>query len=48
MPEFLKAVRRFVTADQKDTAPVNSFEGFQSNGAMSHLEFTGICYWLFT
>ena len=34
MPEFLKAVGRFVTADQKDTAPVNSFEGFQGNGAI--------------
>jgi hypothetical protein len=29
MPEFLNAIRRFVTADQKDTAPVHSFEGFQ-------------------
>jgi hypothetical protein len=34
MPEFLKAVRRFVTTDQKDTAPVNSFQGFQGNGAI--------------
>ena len=34
MPEFLKSVARFVTADQKDTAPVNTFEGFQGNGAI--------------
>src|ERR1700733_4090883 len=34
MPEFLKAVRRFVTADQKNTATVNTLEGFQSNGAV--------------
>ena len=34
MPEFLNEIRRFVTADQKDTAPVNSFEGFQGNGAI--------------
>ena len=34
MPEFLKSVARFVTADQKDTASVNTFEGFQSNGAI--------------
>src|ERR1700735_1167789 len=34
MPEFLKSVARFVTADQKDTAPVNAYEGFQSNGAV--------------
>src|ERR1700686_549415 len=32
MPEFLKSVARFVTADQKDTAPVNSLEGFQVKG----------------
>src|SRR4051794_27248851 len=34
MPEFFNAVRRFVTADQKDTASVNSYEGFQANGAV--------------
>jgi HK97 family phage portal protein len=34
MPEFLKSVARFVTADQKDTAPVNRLEGFQANGAV--------------
>jgi HK97 family phage portal protein len=34
MPNFLKSVARFVRADQKDTASVNGFEGFQSNGAV--------------
>ena len=34
MPKFLKSVARFVTADQKDTASVNTFEGFQGNGAI--------------
>ena len=33
-PNFSNLSARFVTADQKDTAPVNSFEGFQSNGAV--------------
>ncbi len=34
MPRFARVVREFLTIDQKDTAPVNSYEGFQSNGAV--------------
>jgi hypothetical protein len=34
MPRFARAVREFLTIDQKDIAPVNSYEGFQGNGAV--------------
>ncbi len=32
MPEFLNGVRRFLTVDQKDTIPVNHFEGITGDG----------------
>jgi len=34
MPRFRRAVREFLTADQKDTLPVNRLEGFTSEGAI--------------
>src|SRR5258708_3340034 len=34
MPEFLKSVARFIRADQKETAPVNRYDGFRGDGAV--------------
>jgi Phage portal protein len=32
MPRFARVVRDFLTIDRKDTAPVNTYEGFNSRG----------------
>jgi hypothetical protein len=34
MPEFFTRARDFLTGNQKDTAPVNRYEGFTANGAV--------------
>jgi hypothetical protein len=34
MPDFLTRARDFLTGDQKDTAPVNRYEGFTANCAV--------------
>jgi hypothetical protein len=34
MPEFLTRARDFLTGNQKDTLPVNRYEGFTANGAI--------------
>jgi hypothetical protein len=35
MPDFITRVRDFLTGNQKDTLPVDRYEGFTANGALS-------------